>query len=104
MEVVIQPLFTLLNDKTLNDLVIDVSREYEGIRVMLASSVNNLTYSSLKKDPTFQSLFDTNRNQWNSPKLLDWFNDKLKPNKDRVILFIHIGRRRIFTWLEFCIG
>jgi archaemetzincin len=38
--------------------------------------------------PNFQSLFDTNRNQWNSPKLLDWFYDKFKPNKERIILVI----------------
>ena len=88
MEILIQPLLARLYDKTLEALVNDVSREFEGIRVMLASSVNNLTSSSLKKDPNFQSLFDTNRNQWNSPKLLDWFYDKLKPNKDKVILFI----------------
>jgi archaemetzincin len=88
MKIVIQPILTMLNDNTLNDLVNDVSREFERIRVMLGGRVKNTTTSSLKKDANFQSLFDTNRNQWNSPKLLDWLYDKLKPNKDRVILVI----------------
>lgn len=47
----------------------DVSREFEGIRVTLAGSANDTTIGSLKKNVVFQSLFDTNRNQWNSPKL-----------------------------------
>ena len=65
----------------------DVSREFEGIRVTIARA-NDTTIGSVKKHATFQSLFDTNRSSWNSPRLLDWFYDKLKPNKDRVILFI----------------
>jgi archaemetzincin len=44
--------------------------------------------SSLKKDTAFQSSFDTRRNQWNSPKLLECLFDKFKPNKDRKILVI----------------
>ena len=88
MEIVIQPLLTRLDDNTLEGLVNDVSREFEGIRVTLAGSANNTTIGSLKKNPAFQSLFDTNRNQWNSPKLLDWFYDKLERNKDRIILII----------------
>lgn len=88
MEILIQPLLARLNDKTLEAVVNDVSREFEGIRVILAGSANNTTVGSLKKNAAFQSLFDTNRNQWNSPKLLDWFYDKLKTDKDRIILFI----------------
>jgi archaemetzincin len=81
MEIIIQPLLTGLNDNTLKDLVNDVSREFEGIRVTIAGGTNTLT-----KNANFQSLFDTDRNQWNSPKLLDLFYDKFKPNKDRIIL------------------
>jgi archaemetzincin len=88
MEIVIQSLLTGLNDNTLNDLVNDVSREFEGVKVTNAGGADNITIGSLKKDANIHSLFDTNRNQWNSPKLLDWFYDKLKPNKDRVILVI----------------
>jgi archaemetzincin len=66
----------------------DVSREFEGIRVKIADTANNTIISSVKKYAKSQYLFDTNRNQWNSPKLLDWFNDKLKPNNDRIILVI----------------
>ena len=32
--------------------------------------------------------FDNQRNQWNSPKLLDAFYDRLKPNENRIILLI----------------
>ena len=88
MEIVIQPLLTRLEDNTLESLVNDVSREFEGIRVTLAGSANNTTIGSLKKNTAFQSLFDNNRNQWNSPKLLDWFYDKLERNKYRIILVI----------------
>lgn len=88
MEIIINPHLTRLNYNTLNELANEVSREFEGIRVMLAGMLKNTTTSSLKTDANFHSLFDTNRNQWNSPKLLDWFYDKLKPNKDIVILVI----------------
>ena len=66
----------------------DVSREFEGIRVKIADTANNTIISSVKKYAKSQCLFDTDRNQWNSPKLLDWFNDKLKPNNDRITLII----------------
>ena len=88
MEIVIQPVLTRLDDNTLRCLVNEVSREFKEIRVTLAGSAIDTTIGSLKKNVAFQSLFDTNRNQWNSSKLLDWFYDKLKPNKDRMILFI----------------
>jgi len=42
----------------------------------------------LEKDITFQSSFDNNRNQWYSPKLLVWFFEKFRPNKNTKILFI----------------
>lgn len=67
MEIIINPLLTRLNYNTLNELANEVSREFEGIRVMLAGRVKNTTTSSLKKDANFHSLFDTNRNKWNSP-------------------------------------
>jgi predicted Zn-dependent protease len=88
MEIIIKPLMTRLNDNTLNELVNHVSREFEGIRVTIAGSSNNTAISTLKNHAAFQYLFDTNRNQWNSPKLLDWLYDKFKPNKDRIILVI----------------
>jgi hypothetical protein len=65
MEILIQPLLARLNDKTLEAVVNDVSREFEGIRVILAGSANNTTIRSLKRNAAFPSLFDTNRNQWN---------------------------------------
>jgi archaemetzincin len=42
----------------------------------------------VKKDTIFQSSFNQHRNQWYSPKLLDWFFQKFRPNKDTKILFI----------------
>jgi len=41
-----------------------------------------------KKEASFQSSFDKHRNQWYSPKLLDWFFEKFRPNEDTIILFI----------------
>jgi archaemetzincin len=66
----------------------DVSREFKGIKLKIAGTANNTIISSIKEYAKSQYLFDTDRNQWNSPKLLDWFNDKLKPNNDRIILII----------------
>jgi hypothetical protein len=45
---------TVLNDNTLNDLMNDVSREFEGMRVTIAGSANNITIGSLKKHATFR--------------------------------------------------
>ncbi|TLX82831.1 MAG: archaemetzincin family Zn-dependent metalloprotease [Thaumarchaeota archaeon] len=85
---IIQPLLAGLNDNTLDDLANDVSREFEGIRVTVANTTDNTIIGALKKYATFLSLFDTKRNQWNSPKLLDWFYNKFKPSNDRIILVI----------------
>ena len=103
MEIVIQPVLTRLDDNTLESLVNDVSREFEEIRVILAGSANDSAIGSLKKNVVFQSLFDTNRNQWNSPKLLDWFYDKLERNKDRIILVI-MDVDAYSHDLNFCVG
>jgi archaemetzincin len=88
MEIVIQPLLTTLNHNTLNELADNISTEFEHIRVTITSVVNNFSNSSLKSDAALQSTFDSDRNQWNSPKLLEWFYKKFKPKKDKIVLLI----------------
>jgi archaemetzincin len=88
MEIVIQSLLTVLNENTLDELRDDISREFEHIRVRIIGVADKISNSSLKTDPSFNSNFNSDRNQWNSPKLLEWFYDKLGPNKDRKILII----------------
>jgi hypothetical protein len=46
MEIIIQPVLTGVNDNTLNDLMNNVSIEFEGIRVTLAGSPNDTTIGS----------------------------------------------------------
>jgi len=76
-----------LDYTTLNNLGKDISREFENIKVTVATG-NNSNLVQLKKDTVFESSFDRHRNQWYSPKLLDWFFEKFRPNKDTIILFI----------------
>ncbi len=88
MEIVLQPVLADLDNNTLNNLGNDISREFENIKVTVSSATNYSNLMQLKKDITFQSSFDNHRNQWYSPKLLDWFFEKFRPNKDTKILFI----------------
>jgi archaemetzincin len=88
MEIVIQSLLTGLNDNTLNELRNDISREFEHIRVRITSVANKISNSSLKSDAAYNSLFNSDRNQWNSPKLLEWFHKNFKTKKDRRMLLI----------------
>jgi archaemetzincin len=87
VEIVIRPILAEIEYHTLNNLASDISREFENIKVTVATG-NNSNSIRLKKDATFQSSFDKDRNQWHSPKLLDWFFEKFRPNKDTKILFI----------------
>lgn len=87
MEIVLQSVLTDLDNNTINNLGNDISREFEN-KVTVSSATNNSNLMQLKKDITFQSSFDNNRNQWYSPKLLVWFFEKFWPNKDTKILFI----------------
>jgi archaemetzincin len=50
--------------------------------VNIASSID------LHTEAQFQLAFDGRRNQWNSPRLLDWFSEKLKRNINTKILVI----------------
>jgi archaemetzincin len=86
VEIIIHPLSALLDYRTLDNLRNDISREFENIKVVATS--NNSKLVELKKDTIFQSLFNQHRNQWYSPKLLDCFFEKFRPNKDTKLLFI----------------
>ena len=68
----------------LNDLGNDISREFENIKVTIATVANDSNLVQLKKT----SSFDKSRNQWYSPKLLVCFFEQFRPNKDTKILFI----------------
>ena len=87
MEIIVRPFLAELGYTTLNNLGKDISREFENIKVTVVTS-NNSNLVPLKKDTVFESSFDRHRNQWYSPKLLDWFFEKFTPNKDTKILFI----------------
>lgn len=88
VEIVVHPFLAVLDNKTVNNLGNDISRVFEDIKVTVATPANDSNLVQLKKDITFQSSFDNHRNQWYSPKLLVWFFEKFRPNKDTKILFI----------------
>jgi len=88
VEIIVQPVLALLDYRTLDNLRNDISREFENIKVSVASGSNYSGLIQPKKDAAFQSSFDKHRNQWYSAKLLDWFFEKFRPNKDTIILFI----------------
>jgi archaemetzincin len=80
VEILVQPFLAELDYATLNNLGKDISREFENIKVTVATS-NNSNLIQLEKDIGFQSSFDKHRNQWYSPRLLDWCFKKFRPNK-----------------------
>jgi archaemetzincin len=87
VEIIVRPFLAELDYTTLNNLGKYISREFENIQVTVATG-NNYNLVRLKKEAVFESSFDRLRNQWYSPKLLDWFFEKFTPNKDTKILFI----------------
>jgi len=88
VEIIVRPFLAELDYRTLNNLGNDISREFENIKVAAAAGADNSNLVQLNKDVAFQSSFDNQRNQWYSPKLLDWFFEKFRPKKDTKILFI----------------
>jgi archaemetzincin len=80
MKIILQPATANLDNNTLYQLAKDISIEFEDVKVNVASSIEPHT------EAQYQLAFDTYRNQWNSPKLLDWFFEKFKPNRDTKIL------------------
>ena len=88
MEIIVRPIFAELDYNTLNNLGKNISSEFENIKVTIARETNDSNLIRLKNEAAFQSSFDKHRNQWYSPKLLVWFFEKFRPNKDTKILFI----------------
>jgi archaemetzincin len=83
MQIILQPVLETLDYSTLQSLANDVSKEFKNTRVTVGSSLNQSDAETV-----FQSDFDRNRNQWNSPKLLRSLSKKFSPDKDMKILFI----------------
>lgn len=84
VEIVVHLFLAVFDSKTVNNLGKDISREFEDIKVTVANPTNDSNFVQLKE----ASSFDKRRNQWYSPKLLVWFFQKFRPNKDTKILFI----------------
>src|SRR6059036_4147713 len=103
VEIILQPVLALLDYRTLDNLRNDISREFENIKVSVASGSNYSGLIQPKKDAAFQSSFDKHRNQWYSPKLLDWFSEKFRPEQ-RYNNTFHLRCRRVLKWFEFCPG
>ena len=83
MEIILQPVLAALDYSTMQSLANDVSKEFKNTKVTVGSS---LTQSDAEM--VFQSDFDRNRNQWNSPKLLRSLSEKFNPDIDTKTLFI----------------
>jgi archaemetzincin len=88
MEIVIQPVLTGLDDNTLNELTEDIRTELEHIELTDINLVHNPTINQFNREIAFESAFDIDRNQWNSPLLLDWVYKSFKPKKDSIMLVI----------------
>jgi len=82
MEVILQPVAANLANRTLIHLAKDISVEFKNVKVNVASPIKT------EREAQFRLAFDGYRNQWNSPKLLDWFLEKFKPTKDTKVLVI----------------
>jgi archaemetzincin len=73
-----------LDNNTISTLANDISKEFENIKVTIATVANDSNLVQLKKT----SSFDKSRNQWYSAKLLVCFFEQFRPNKHTKILFI----------------
>jgi hypothetical protein len=77
MEIILQSVLAALDYSTMQLLANDVSKEFKNTKVTVGSS---LTQSDAEM--VFQSDFDRNRNQWNSPKLLRSLSEKYNRDID----------------------
>lgn len=80
MNIVLEPVTTSLDCCTIKRLAYDISKVFRGSKVTIDSPI-------LIDKAEIELAFDNQRNQWNSPKLLDAFYDRLKPNENRIIDF-----------------
>jgi archaemetzincin len=83
MQIILQPVLEDLDYGTLQSLATDVSKEFKNTRVTVGSSL-----TQTEVETVFQSGFDRNRKQWNSPKLLRSLSEKFNPDTNTKILFI----------------
>ena len=83
MRIILYPMLTTLDYGTLNSLAKDISREFKNSKVTVGSS-----HTQFDAETIFQSNFDRNRNQWNSPKLLCSLLEKFNPDVDTKTLVI----------------
>ena len=83
MQVILQPVTSKLDDNTVRVLANDISKQFENKAIVSVDKTLNL-----QADPQFQSAFDSNRNQWDSFKLLEWILDNFKPTRGTNILGI----------------
>src|SRR5438093_8126428 len=84
VEIIVQPVLALLDYRILDNLSNDISREFENMKVTVAIAVKEPNLAQTLKATSF----DNYRNQWYSPKLLDWFFEKFRPKKDTKVLFV----------------
>ena len=63
MRIILYPVLSNLDYGTLYSLAKDISKEFKNTRVTVGSS-----HTQFDVETVFQSNFDINRNQWNSPK------------------------------------
>jgi archaemetzincin len=83
MRIILYPVLSTLDYGTLYSLAKDISKEFKNTRVTVGSS-----HTQFDVETVFQSNFDINRNQWNSPKLLGSLLEKFNPATDTKILVI----------------
>src|SRR5919108_2088583 len=80
MNIVLEPVTTSLDCCTVKRLAYDISKVFRVSKVTIDSPI-------LIDKAEIELAFDNQRNQWNSPKLLDAFYDRLTPNENRIIDF-----------------
>jgi archaemetzincin len=79
LQIVLQPATTNLDKDTLYHLAEDISKEFQTIKLTIASSI-------VPDKAQFQLAFNKQRNQWNSFKLLGCLLKKFRHNKETKIL------------------
>ncbi|HXV89459.1 MAG TPA: archaemetzincin family Zn-dependent metalloprotease [Nitrososphaeraceae archaeon] len=84
VEIVVHPFLVVLDNKTVNNLGNDISREFGDIKVTVATPANDSNLVQLKE----ASSFDKHSNQWDSFKILEWLLKKLYPKRGTKILGI----------------
>ena len=82
MDVVLQPVASMLHKNTIYDLAKDISIELKNVKVTTAASIKQHTKAKI------QVAFDNRRNQWDSFKLLEWILDNFNSARGTKILGI----------------